>query len=235
MLATTDNDDKATTSDEKPGKGNDFSSIIHQEVIAALTKAGKGPAATGNGKGGAGTGGGVTGKPGKGSGKDNGKPARVNPNIICYNCGEKGHPARLCPKPKAAYSLEELQGELHEEDAPAEGPGETEWIGSCECCHTVESDTVDNWTLVTSRKNKDGADPSFIMSVGDVTKDGMVRIQVPIDSGATDCVMPKSMFPSVKLEPSEKSRRGGSYTVANGKKIPNLGKRRSGSGLVMGK
>ena len=73
------------------------------------------------------------------------------------------------------------------------------------------------------------------MAVGDVAKDGVVRIQVPIDRGATDCVMPKSRPPPVKLEPSEKSRRGGSYTVANGKKNPIWGKRRSGPELMMGK
>ena len=56
-------------------------------------------------------------------------------------------------------------------------------------------------------------------------KKGLVKVEVPVDSGAADNVMPPDMSPSVKIQPSEKSRQNGTYTVANGKKIANLGEK----------
>ena len=67
--------------------------------------------------------------------------------MICYNCGEKGHLQRLCPKPRATFAIEEL----HEE-----GPEEVEQIAYCGACNLMEDDNPDanDWTLVVGKKHK---------------------------------------------------------------------------------
>ena len=52
-----------------------------------------------------------------------------------------------------------------------------------------------------------------------------VAMEIAVDSGATETVIPMDVLPSVQLEPSDASRRGVSYRVANGEEIPNLGKK----------
>jgi hypothetical protein len=55
--------------------------------------------------------------------------------------------------------------------------------------------------------------------------DGWVEIEITIDSGACDTVMPTSWCSHISILQSEDSRRGVEYEVANGETIPNLGER----------
>ena len=52
------------------------------------------------------------------------------------------------------------------------------------------------------------------------------EIEITVDSGACDPVMPEGLCPQICLVPSEYSKRGMEYEVANGEGIPNLGEKR---------
>ena len=51
-------------------------------------------------------------------------------------------------------------------------------------------------------------------------------IELAVDSGASETVIPDGMCNSVPTLPSDASRRGVQYEVANGERIPNLGQQR---------
>ena len=55
---------------------------------------------------------------------------------------------------------------------------------------------------------------------------GWKEIEVTIDSGACDTVIPSAECSEYKLHESEQSQSGMEYEVANGESIPNLGERR---------
>ena len=57
-------------------------------------------------------------------------------------------------------------------------------------------------------------------------KEGWKAISILIDSGASDSVAPRGMFPQVKILETDASRAGMEYTAAGGHKIPNLGMQR---------
>ena len=54
---------------------------------------------------------------------------------------------------------------------------------------------------------------------------GWIEIEVTIDSGACDTVMPASMCSHISILQTEESRRGMEYEVANGETVLNLGAR----------
>jgi hypothetical protein len=56
--------------------------------------------------------------------------------------------------------------------------------------------------------------------------DGWEEIEITVDSGACDTVLPSKMLPGVKLEETEASRNGEEYEVANGHVIYNEGVKR---------
>ena len=53
-----------------------------------------------------------------------------------------------------------------------------------------------------------------------------VKVEVTVDNGACDTVMPASMCQGIYIMPSLASMRGMEYEVANGATIPNLGERK---------
>ena len=57
------------------------------------------------------------------------------------------------------------------------------------------------------------------------SEEGWVEIEITIDSGACDTVMPAAMCGHISIVQTEDSRRGVEYEVANGETIPNLGER----------
>ena len=50
-------------------------------------------------------------------------------------------------------------------------------------------------------------------------------LDLAVDSGASETVIPEEAVKSVRIKPSEASRRGVKYEVANGEQIPNLGEK----------
>ena len=59
-----------------------------------------------------------------------------------------------------------------------------------------------------------------------VKDDGWELVEAAVDSGATENVMSERVLQSVKTTEGESSRRGVSYEVANGVRIPNLGEKK---------
>ena len=55
---------------------------------------------------------------------------------------------------------------------------------------------------------------------------GWTEMEVTIDSGACETVMPEELCSHIKITPSLQSLRGDEYEVANGETVPNLGERR---------
>ena len=53
-----------------------------------------------------------------------------------------------------------------------------------------------------------------------------VEIELTVDSGACDTVMPEGMCPQISLLESVGSKAGYEYEVANGEALPNLGEKR---------
>ena len=54
---------------------------------------------------------------------------------------------------------------------------------------------------------------------------GWEVLDLAVDSGASETVIPTNLVQSVSLVPSEASKRGVQYEVANGERIPNLGEK----------
>ena len=67
---------------------------------------------------------------------DDRRKAKKN-DLVCYICGGKGHPARLCPSPSANAVNDEDVGEEDEEESESEG----------HCCGVVWADSLDNRNL----------------------------------------------------------------------------------------
>ena len=57
-------------------------------------------------------------------------------------------------------------------------------------------------------------------------QDQRYEVELTADTGACDTVIPKTMCPSIPIEPSYQSLHGMEYEVATGESIPNLGERR---------
>ena len=69
-------------------------------------------------------------------------------------------------------------------------------------------------------------DQPTISVVRPQSRDGWEEIEITVDSGACDTVLPSRMLPGVKLEETEASRRGEEYEVANGHSMFNEGEKR---------
>ena len=62
--------------------------------------------------------------------------------------------------------------------------------------------------------------------ISSTSQAGWECIEITIDSGACDTVLPSNMFASISLESTEASRNGEEYEVANGHAIINEGQKR---------
>ena len=78
-----------------------------------------------------------------------------------------------------------------------------------------------NSGLFVFRRHKNGQVCSFTRN-----PDEWLEIEVCIDSGACETVMPVSLCPGIEVVDSPQSLEGVEYEVANGGIIPNLGERR---------
>lgn len=60
---------------------------------------------------------------------------------------------------------------------------------------------------------------------GEIKEGEWERVDFAVDSGASETVMPPHVLRDIAVEPSDASRRGVLYEVANGERIPNMGER----------
>lgn len=66
-------------------------------------------------------------------------------------------------------------------------------------------------------------EPEHVLSMGEQPE--WEVIELAVDSGASETVIPNTAIASIPLVPSEASRRGVLYEVANGDRIPNMGEK----------
>ena len=61
--------------------------------------------------------------------------------------------------------------------------------------------------------------------IGSLPDTEWVEVEVTVDSGACDTVMPEEVCSHIDVLPSAKSKSGCCYEVANGEELPNVGER----------
>ena len=118
--------------------------------------------------------------------------ARKKKCLICYRCGGKGHPARLCPSGDDCQDVDEV-GTEPSSDADSDLFG-LDW----------GDDPIATINSVTERNDR--------------TRGGKELLAF-VDSGAVDNVLPKSVFTECHLEATSKSQSGvgfkGAATVSS--------------------
>ncbi len=167
----------------------------------------------------------------------------------CYRCGGSGHLQRDCPSPiqNIDEGYEEYRGELADRDkrdTDIEDDG-------LPCWSLQEREETQAWQLVTKSPGKKHAIQSLeksrrslknrfnrlraenieedqstcINQIVEIQGD-KIKLEMTLDSGAGDHVLPKSMFPSVAIKPTPKSISGRCFYDASGKEIPNEGEKK---------
>ena len=216
--------------------GDDWTSSGQECDMDALGK-GKGGKKGKKGKGK--TGGGYTGKgQGNGSASSSGQSftGRCNHCGItghkaadcrrklgqCFICGETGHVAANCSRSRGDSKRKPLNSvdpgdNSGGEQANSSGDKRESGcnIGSLELGGGIELD------------HRDGCNLSSL-AVDAVDKPGYrcEELEMTVDSGAADTVIPTGRLPHVPVEPSAASKRGLKYTAASGHKMPNRGQQR---------
>ena len=69
--------------------------------------------------------------------------------------------------------------------------------------------------------------PCTLIKTGNVnsvkSKDGWTQIEIMVDSGANDTVIPPDALPDIPTRESKGPRLGWAYRIANGAEVPNGG------------
>ena len=116
--------------------------------------------------------------------------------LICYKCGGKGHPAKVCPTEDDVQDVDEAESDQQENLM-----GGIEWA----------DDSCTDLNEVRYSGDKDPARQPLLAF---------------IDSGAVDNVLPKDVCAHVPLEKTARSRSGMGFRGANGAHIHHYGQRR---------
>ena len=136
----------------------------------------------------------------KESGSDETKQsAGEKKRLICYRCGGKGHPARLCPSADDCQDVDEV-GTEPSSDADSDLFG-LDW----------GDDSTTTINSVTERNDR--------------TRGGKELLAF-VDSSAVDNVLSKSVRTEYPLEATSKSQGGVCFKGANGSHIKHYGQRR---------
>ena len=99
-------------------------------------------------------------------------------------------------------------------------------LADCSFVDDVEFPTLGVKKSVKSCNLITKQDPPTISIVAPASLDGWEEIEITVDSGACDTVLPSKMLAGVPLEETEASRKGEEYEVANGHVIYNEGMKR---------
>ena len=112
--------------------------------------------------------------------------------LICYRCGGKGHPSRLCPSADDCQDVDEV-GTEPSSDADSDLFG-LDW----------GDDPITTINSVTERNDRTRGGKELLASV---------------DSGAVDNVLPKSVCTEYPLEATSKSHNRVGFKGANGSHV----------------
>ena len=125
--------------------------------------------------------------------------------LVCYNCGSKGHPARLCPIPSdhAAHAVDE-EGDTDEESSDEGDVCGVEW--ECQLNGTGDED-----------------DDILGMGCESAEQSKWERLAAVVDSGAAENVLPAGVCNHVKLSATRRSDAGIGFRGAGGERIRNHG------------
>ena len=184
-----------------PGKGRPKGQTESQDWSQAWSPPRKGD---GKGKG--------AGRDSKGKGKGKGKR-----DLVCFNCGGRGHPARLCPTPQGLGEMEEGEAEGTETyPHVCEEEEELQICGLCDPGHTLPQPMC----LLAE-------EDELLGTIGSTAgpQKGWVKITAVVDSGAAENAMPEETVPFVQTSPSPGSKAGKVYRGAAGEPIPNCGQK----------
>ena len=118
--------------------------------------------------------------------------------LTCYECGGKGHPARLCPSADDCQDVDEV-GTEPSSDADSD-------LFCLDWC----DDPITTINSVTERNDR--------------TRGGKELLAF-VDSGAVDNVLSKSVCTEYPLEATSKSQSGVGFKGANGSHIKHYGQR----------
>lgn len=173
---------------------------------------GKGPGKKGDAKG------------QKGKGKGKGKR-----DLVCYNCGGRGHPARLCPTPAGMHEM----GEEEPQQDAGPGGGETEEDQETEVqlCFLEDPKDYNSGGQGISTHNMfsllDDSEEEVMcgMCGGPEEKGGWVKVTAVMDSGSAENALPEGLVDFIPTVPSPGSRTGKVYRGAGGEMIPNKGQK----------
>ena len=136
----------------------------------------------------------------KKSGSDETKhSAEKKKRLICYGCGGKGHPARLCPSGNDCQDVD-VVGNEPSSDADSDLFG-LDW----------GDDPTMTINSVTERNDR---------------RRGGKELLAFVDSGAVDNVLPKSVCTEYPLEATSKSQSGVGFNGGNGSHIEHCVQRR---------
>ena len=128
--------------------------------------------------------------------------------LVCYNCGGKGHPARLCPTPSdhAAHVVDE-EGDTEEESSDEGDVCGVEW--ECELNGTGDED-----------------DDILGMGCESAEQSKWERLAAVVDTGEAENVLPAGVCNHVKLSATRRSDAGIGFRGAGGERIRNHGQRK---------
>ena len=112
-----------------------------------------------------------------------------------------------------------------EEDRDCDDGAQSRWKGCSGGCCGIAGDRPFDLHLSEFNYSQKTKDSNCLSSATESHNNGWMELEVTVDSGACDTVMPISSC-DFKILPSYASTHGIEYEVANGAEIPNLGERK---------
>ncbi len=164
---------------------------------------------------------------GSGKGKSKGKDNWAKGNeqgkgkggfgFYCYSCGGGGHIARNCWNGSQSWNQSTNSCSSTEPDEE----GEKEDTGVLSTLKEVAQNEEEKWEVVSHKRKKQSLQP---VAHVDGKENRMIELEMAVDSGATESVMPSNVMKHVPLS-QNKEKAKTKYEVANGEILTNEGQK----------
>ena len=158
------------------------------------------------------------GKKGSKGSKPEGRGKGKSETRYCCNCGEQGHIGVNCPY-EWANSIDEEDEQVSSWESEPDGE-KTEELASLETLDDGGEWCRPRRIRITRWSRKVEPRQAFHYLTAD---DEGEQVTVVIDSGAAENVMPRSMFPEIPTEETERSKNGKGFKGPGGENIKNNG------------